>query len=627
MEGRQCSGLATQQQQGADDHLQESQPNPPALDASPLSPSSTSSSSSSSSSSSDSSSSPSSPLPTLPHVIVDETREDTTDRGSPVYKPTTEAKKEGRWGCCKSLRRVKQYKALGVGEGSPCARRKRRPGNGGEVSSEPKKCLFTQYQWMLLVLICFSSLTTSLAICLFPPFFPKLAQKKGCSSTLFGLIIGTNCLTSFLVTPFIGKKLNKIGIKFAFSAGIFASGACCILSGLLEWFPPGAVFVTTAIMIRAAHATANALTITSIFAFIGMEFPESMAQVFAWTRTAMNVAQMLGPVVGGALIEVGGFKLPFLVMGSIQMSMTFLCCMLPPDEPEDKTKPEGSSEVSIWRVITIPSIWIAFITFIFSTMSNGFLSINLEPQVLRPFGMRSLYVGLLFGLKDGANSLAAPFWGWVCDRYRRFSKVYIFFSSILAFASFFFLGPFPGLPLERTIGIVIMSLTLNGVGIGGQQVAGVVDAMREAVHAGLPDEASLHGCVAGLWASFSGIGRFSSRTVSGYLVDTIGFRNTSAIVVALHAFVVAMTGTYLAVFWRREFARKQGGGEENERDRFRGVLNTSPADPVTTKTINIATSLRDNIEDSIVLGSAPIPVSTSYARGYLSCSPFNRESV
>lgn len=31
---------------------------------------------------------------------------------------------------------------------------------------------------------------------------------------------------------------------------------------------------------------------------------------------------------------------------------------------------------------------------------------------------------------------------------------------------------------------------------------------------------------------------------------------------------------------------------------------------VTCSQINIATSLRDNIEDSIVLGSAPIPVST-----------------
>lgn len=33
----------------------------------------------------------------------------------------------------------------------------------------------------------------------------------------------------------------------------------------------------------------------------------------------------------------------------------------------------------------------------------------------------------------------------------------------------------------RTVGVVIASLVLNGIGIGGQQVAGVVDAMREAV--------------------------------------------------------------------------------------------------------------------------------------------------
>lgn len=43
----------------------------------------------------------------------------------------------------------------------------------------------------------------------------------------------------------------------------------------------------------------------------------------------MNIAQMFGPVVGGALLEVGGFKLPFLVMGTIQILMTFLSFGLP----------------------------------------------------------------------------------------------------------------------------------------------------------------------------------------------------------------------------------------------------------------------------------------------------------
>jgi hypothetical protein len=34
------------------------------------------------------------------------------------------------------------------------------------------------------------------------------AEKKGSSPSVYGFIIGTNCLTSFLVTPFIGKNVN-----------------------------------------------------------------------------------------------------------------------------------------------------------------------------------------------------------------------------------------------------------------------------------------------------------------------------------------------------------------------------------------------------------------------------------
>lgn len=38
--------------------------------------------------------------------------------------------------------------------------------------------------------------------------------------------------------------------------------------------------MTAAIVIRATHATANALTITANFAYVGLQFPESMAKVF-----------------------------------------------------------------------------------------------------------------------------------------------------------------------------------------------------------------------------------------------------------------------------------------------------------------------------------------------------------
>ena len=33
----------------------------------------------------------------------------------------------------------------------------------------------------------------------------------------------------------------------------------------------------------------------------------------------MNVAQMFGPMFGGAMLQVGGFYLPFVVMGAVQI--------------------------------------------------------------------------------------------------------------------------------------------------------------------------------------------------------------------------------------------------------------------------------------------------------------------
>ncbi|KAK4296007.1 hypothetical protein Pmani_031474 [Petrolisthes manimaculis] len=353
----------------------------------------------------------------------------------------------------------------------------------------------------------------------------------------------------------------------------------------------------------------------------------------------MNLAQMFGPVVGGALLELGGFKLPFLVMGTVQMSMTFLSLGLPRDSTDMEDDVKNYREVKIWKIFTVRGIWVSFLTFIFSTMSNGFLSITLEPQVIRTFGYSSLYVGLLFGLKDGANSLASPLWGWVCDRNRKV-KIFILWASCFAFTSFFLLGPFPGVPINRTIGVVIASLVLNGVGIGGQQVAGVVDAMREAVSAGFPESADTHGCVAGLWASLSGIGRFTSRTGSGFLVDVLGFRKASVFVVSLHGFVVVMTATYLAVWGDLPYTRKRRGDGDDSSDEdddrrswdvkagMSRILTTTPADPVTTKTVNInIPTYGEDFEDSLFCGSGPMSYKTKYERSSPSGSPRSQEVV
>lgn len=70
-------------------------------------------------------------------------------------------------------------------------------------------------QYSILSVLMVATMTSSFAVCLFPPFFPKIAEEKGCSATVYGFIIGTNCLTSFIVTPFIGKNVSRGGTNEA----------------------------------------------------------------------------------------------------------------------------------------------------------------------------------------------------------------------------------------------------------------------------------------------------------------------------------------------------------------------------------------------------------------------------
>ena len=100
------------------------------------------------------------------------------------------------------------------------------------------------------------------------------------------------------------------------------------------------------------------------------------------TRTMMNIAQLAGPIVGGALLEVGGFKTPFILMGGIQTIMAFIALPFLRDYDGETAQlsstlnlknlkililslvsqyDEGSTKSqSPLSILCIPSIWIPF---------------------------------------------------------------------------------------------------------------------------------------------------------------------------------------------------------------------------------------------------------------------------
>lgn len=67
--------------------------------------------------------------------------------------------------------------------------------------------------------IYFSNFLTNLLFAVMAPFYPLTALEKGNSQWMVGLIFCFMPLTTFAVSPFVGKYLKKLGRRRTFSGG------------------------------------------------------------------------------------------------------------------------------------------------------------------------------------------------------------------------------------------------------------------------------------------------------------------------------------------------------------------------------------------------------------------------
>ena len=63
-------------------------------------------------------------------------------------------------------------------------------------------------------------------------------------------------------------------------------------------------------------------------------------------------------------------------------------------------------------------------------------------------------MGMMFGLKDGASSIASPIWGYLCDRFNKV-KTYIVLTSLAAAVCFALFGPSPVLHIHQSVELLI----------------------------------------------------------------------------------------------------------------------------------------------------------------------------
>jgi len=465
------------------------------------------------------------------------------------------------------------------------------------------------------------------------PFYPAEAEKKGATASEYGLVFGIFELTVFLVSPVIGRYLPQLGVNRAFSLGISTTGTMCILFGFLNFIEGPREFIGLSIAVRIVEAVGNSAFLTSSFCLVAQRFQGSIATVFSLVEMSFGLGMILGPTVGGALFQAGGYILPFLVLGCILLIQAFLSTLSLGMTITTEQSLPVRGRPGILKALTVPSVLLAVLAVFAASISIGFLQATLERH-LAQFDLSPVNIGIFFMVYGASYAVLSPVWGWMADKL--YPGFVILVGSMFLCVGLSLVGPLPCTGLLPSYNIIMGALVVAGVGLGAQLVSAFALAQRGTVSYNFPDDVTTYSLVSSLWTSAFALGAFVGPTTAGVLYDRVGFEWSTLFMVGWNVLVfVLMLITLLAklaasILSRRRTKNKQysrlreGSGcssgygsikgcsppprRNTENGLFREIFPPAEVSPLVTREIHerLFEDI-DTSESGIVSGNPPPP--------------------
>ena len=140
------------------------------------------------------------------------------------------------------------------------------------------------------------------------------------------------------------------------------TGVMCICFGLLNRLSDLTTFLSLSFIIRMVEAVGNSAFLSSSFTLVASQFPSSVSTMFGVVEMSFGVGMILGPTVGGALYQLGGFSLPFTVLGGVLVVQAVISSLTLPAMKEREEEEEDSGEYGLFRALRLPPVMLAVLS-------------------------------------------------------------------------------------------------------------------------------------------------------------------------------------------------------------------------------------------------------------------------
>lgn len=417
--------------------------------------------------------------------------------------------------------------------------------SGIHGANSEKKKRFTNKQWMALfsmLLLCFTSFST---MSILAPFFPQLVESKGLSSSMNGIIFSVYACVIVVVSPVVGKMIPITDPRTLYLCGIALTAVSNVCFGLVQYISEQAVFLLVTISLRVLEALGASCFLTVIYAMVPEMFPNDMSTINGMLETAIGVGMCVGPALGVWLYSIGGFPLPFIVLGTFMLLTIPICWITFPRDvkPSDDDTPAG-----LLSILLTPGVLIAFVILACTAMSQSMLYPSLQPHMDR-LGVSVEHVGLIFLLLSAVYTITSPLVGLATDRYQCPDLFMVAGLPIMAVA-LVFLGNSPILPDVRADELVkqdLIAIVILGLSNAMCIVPTYASMLNHATKKHEVVDLGTSAICGGLWSASYSLGDMLGPLYAGFMGEYTSFAMTTSILALVPVFMTLTLGIFMCV--------------------------------------------------------------------------------
>src|SRR5262245_46751332 len=374
----------------------------------------------------------------------------------------------------------------------------------------------------VLVIVILATFTDIVAYSIAVPVLPDLSRKLGASPTMIGFLFASFGVTLLSVSIPMGAASDRIGRKGPLVAGLAGLAAATLLFAFANSLP--GLFAA-----RLAQGAADAVAwVVGLALLADVYEPSERGWATGIVMSGSSFAFMIGPSLGGWLYEIGGIRLPFIIVAVMAATAGIGAARLKLPDRQAEAEP-----IPVASIVRLPAVRACAAAVVLAAATISMLEPVLALQ-LESLGVNPGRVGVVFGVAALASAGLHPVGGRLADRFgaRRLTLWgLVIFAAVL---------PLLGLTWNFQSAVVFYVIQASAMAL---VIAPSIAYMGDAAStAGLGS----FGVAYGLYNVAWGIGLLCGPALGGFLFERLGFGRLMlawAPAVVMATLLIARVGT------------------------------------------------------------------------------------